>query len=108
MSDSDISQDKHSEQERKTYLIVKDPDKFSDHRGMVKLIESPSYKEISTDEECKNQKKLKNDKKLVTKVGRWGIWFKQFDDEEEIVGAEAKSKWKHQFHKVCLRNYISK
>ena len=70
VSDSDIDQDKHSEQERKTYLIVKDPDKFSDHRGMVKLIESPSRKEISKDEKCKNKKKLKNGKEIVTKVGK--------------------------------------
>ena len=70
VSDSDISQDKHSEQEGKTYLIVKDPDKFSDHRGMVKLIESSSHKEISKNEECKNQKKLKNVKELVTKAGK--------------------------------------
>ena len=70
VSDSDQDQDKHTKQERKTYLIVEDPEKFSSHRGMVKLIESSSHKEMSKDEECKNQKKLKNGKELVTKVGK--------------------------------------
>ena len=70
VSDSDIDQDKHTKQERKTYLIFEDREKFSNHRGMVKLIESPSHKEISKDEECKNQKKLKNGKELVSKVGK--------------------------------------